>query len=116
MAVIVTLLALCIVAAGGYFLLKQFRVIPKIRARLIDRTPYEDIVITEQNAAAQNRGNSVQESHSDARQRIEEGNATIASMSQELASRGGRKAPQPMARAIVGRVENDFGETTSQST
>ena len=48
LAVIVSLLGLSILLLSAIFLLRYFRILPKVRARLVENTPYEDIVIPDQ--------------------------------------------------------------------
>ena len=48
LAVIVSLLGLSILILSAIFLLRNFRLIPKLRARLVENTPYEDIIIPDQ--------------------------------------------------------------------
>ena len=48
MAACVTILLLILLLNLAYFSAVRFRLVPKIRARFVDKTPYEDIVITEQ--------------------------------------------------------------------
>ena len=47
-AACVTILLLILLLNLAYFSAVRFRLVPKIRARFVDKTPYEDIVITEQ--------------------------------------------------------------------
>ena len=48
LAVIVSLLGLSILVLTAIFLLRNYRLIPKLRARLVENTPYEDIIIPDQ--------------------------------------------------------------------
>ena len=48
LAVIVSLLGLSIIVLSAIFLMRNYRLIPKLRARLVENTPYEDIVIPDQ--------------------------------------------------------------------
>ena len=48
LSVIVSLLGLSILVLSAIFLMRTYRLIPKLRARLVENTPYEDIVITDQ--------------------------------------------------------------------
>ena len=48
LAVIVSLLGLSILVLSAIFLMRNYRLIPKLRARLGENTPYEDIIIPDQ--------------------------------------------------------------------
>ena len=48
LAVIVSLLGLSILVLSAIFLMRNYRLIPKLRARLVENTPYEDIIIPDQ--------------------------------------------------------------------
>ena len=109
MTLVLTLLVLFVLVIIGVYAVKQFRVIPKIRARLIERTPYEDIVISEQAPGPPNP--QLDDSNADARQRIEEGNAAIATLSQDLASRH-RKGSEAIVSTFA-HVEDELGSTQS---
>ena len=58
MAVIVSLLGLSIVVLTAIFLMRNYRLIPKLRARLVENTPYEDIIIPDQQQRAATDPNS----------------------------------------------------------
>merc|ERR1712012_610860 len=57
LAVIVSLLGLSILIMGAIFLMRNFRLIPKLRARLVENTPYEDIIIPDQQQGSNSNPN-----------------------------------------------------------
>jgi len=91
-AACVTILLLILLLNLAYFSAVRFRLVPKIRARFVDKTPYEDIVITEQGTnqvtvvPSANSTNSTQQ-HSSARQDFENSSVTLQAMSEDIGSR-----------------------------
>ena len=114
-AACVTILVLVLVLNAAYFSVVRFRLVPKIRARFVDNTPYEDIVITEQGISSNsstvtmsNGVNPVSSSHDD-RARCENSSVTLAAMSADI---GNRHHQQQNIRADL--MVNTFGPSEDE--
>ena len=101
-AACLTILALVLLLNAVYFSVVRFRLVPKIRARFVDNTPYEDIVITEQGSRTNAAAATV--SSRDARQQCENSSATLAAMSEDI---GNRHVVHQQIRADL--MVNTFG-------
>ena len=118
MAACVTILVLVLVLNAAYFSVVRFRLVPKIRARFVDNTPYEDIVITEQGISSNSstvttssNGRVVDpvSSSRDARAHCENSSVTLAAMSADI---GNRHHQQQNIRADL--MVNTFGPSEDE--
>ena len=111
-AACVTILVLVLVLNAAYFSVVRFRLVPKIRARFVDNTPYEDIVITEQgNSSTVTMSNGVNpvSSSRDDRAHCENSSVTLAAMSADI---GNRHHQQQNIRADL--MVNTFGPSEDE--
>jgi len=124
LAVIVSLLGLSIVVLTAIFLMRNYRLIPKLRARLVENTPYEDIIIPDQqqrSATDPNSEASVRESgnrldirqHEDSNanvSRVVEANNShmISTLSQELENRKRQRNAEMMVNKFASIQGDEF--------
>ena len=106
-AVVVSLLASVLLLNVLYFVVVRFRLIPKIRARFVENTPYEDIVITEQSNA---RNHQPDGDNFAIRRQVEDNNAALSTLSREIETR--QKNSEMMVNTF-GPPEDEFAASTS---
>jgi len=117
LAVIVSLLGLSILILSAIFLMRNFRLIPKLRARLVENTPYEDIIIPDQQQGSNSNpnyeaniresGNRIdirptEDTNTNVSRVVEENNShMISTLSQELENRKRQRNAEMMVNKFA---------------